>query len=200
MPAVSFMKGFSRRRVIGISLVVALLTAIGLLWWDLPSSRADRAVSMRSGVDEIIIVRLQGTDAQEQSSTVSVDPYDSNYGSYGEKALVGTDVDKFWEHWSEIDPGGGSTTLCHDPVYYFIFKHDGKIVFRTSVCWACENFFVTSKLFGSGWINFASSGEPARKLLEYCDQLLPYDRSYSERREKEIEALLESYNKGEFEK
>ena len=183
------MRRLSKLRWAGMVLLLACIAAAGLLWWDNPYARADRAVSMRSGVDEVSIVRLMGTDAQQESMTVAVDPYETSYATYGEEILTGAEIDEFWALWSKIDPGTGPTVLCHDPVYYFIFRDGGKPVFQTSVCWKCSNFFVTSRLFGSHWITFDSSNDASRALLKFCDLRLPYDRTYAERQRKAIEAF-----------
>ena len=67
-------------------------------------------------------------------------------------------------------------------------------MFQTSLCWACENFYVDTKFFGSNWIGFDSGSEVGRSLLEFCDGLLPYDRGYQERMEKEREAFTNRYS------
>jgi len=82
--------------------------------------------------------------------------------------------------------------MCHFPVYGLRFYKKERLMFQTSLCWACENFYVDTNFFGSNWIGFDSGSEVSRSLLEFCDGLLPYDRGYQERTEKEREAFMKS--------
>jgi hypothetical protein len=181
-----------RLAVAGTILLMILVIAAVTVYQDWPTVRANRLVSAAKGSDSVIIYRLQGLDEQSTPEEFPILPYDSVHPTYGYRELSGEDLKGFLDVWKNfpVNPTGGS--MCHFPVYGLRFYKKEKLMFQTSLCWACENFYVDTKFFGSNWIGFDSGSEVGRSLLKFCDGLLPYDRGYQERTEKEREAFMKS--------
>ena len=168
-----------RLAVAGTILLMILFIVAATVYQDWPPVRANRLVSAAESSDSVIIYRLQGVDEQSTLEVFPILPYDSIHPTYGFRELKGDDHSR-------------PSIMCHLPVYGLRFFKKEKLIFQTSLCWSCENFYVDTKFFGSNWIGFDSGSEASRSLLEFCDGLLPYDRGYQERTEKEREAYMKS--------
>lgn len=44
------------------------------------------------------------------------------------------------------------------------------------MCWGCSNFYVSIAPFVAGFYGFDAEAQPAKELLNLCDELLPYAR------------------------
>jgi len=65
--------------------------------------------------------------------------------------------------------------MCYSPPYGFQLLKGNTIVVETSICWHCNNFYVTD-LRGSSWYGFDTNKQISQALLKYCDSLLPYPK------------------------
>jgi len=147
-------------------------------------------VGAAAKADLVRIYRLQGIPADMTPKRFPILPYESEHPTFGSTELKDEDMDRFMGSWREFPVDSSNGALCHFPLYGFQFYKRNKLIFETSVCWACENFYVDTWFFGSNWISFDSTSQPSRELFEFCDALLPYDRNYIERIKKEREAFI----------
>lgn len=170
-------------------LIIAALT----VYQDWPPVRAKRLVSATENSDSVIIYRLQGLPGQSSPEEFPILPYDSVHPTYGSRELTGENLKEFLDVWKNFPiDNSRPSVMCHFAVYGIRFYRKEKLIFQTSLCWACENFYVDTRFFGSDWIGFDSGSADSRRLLEICDAFLPYDRGYRERTEKEHEAFMSS--------
>ena len=179
---------------IGCVVVLAVWVIAAVVFYrDVPGVRAKRLVAAAGGADAVVIYRLQGLPEQCTSGEFPVRPYDAMYPTFGKITLSGEDLDRFLADWREIRVNDSSGAMCHFPVYGVRFYRKESLIFETSLCWACENFWVETRFFGSEWMGFDAGAEASRRLLEFCDTRLPYDRGYLEREEKERQALIQGW-------
>ena len=62
--------------------------------------------------------------------------------------------------------------LCHHPSYGLRFYSGSKLLFETTVCFHCSNFFF-SDLLGSGFAGFDTDTPKADELLRRLQQAFP---------------------------
>lgn len=184
--------------VIGLFLVVPGI-AIVIAYRDWPPNRAERLVDAAKKADLVRIYRLQGLPTQITPKKFPILPYDYEQTTYGSVDLTEANLAGFMGFWADFPVDDSRGALCHEPVYGFQFYTKDKLIFETSLCWACENFYVDTRFFGSNWIGFDSGSDISRALLQFCDELLPYDRGYEERVAKEREELIRSIESKESE-
>lgn len=69
-------------------------------------------------------------------------PYHVNAKILESVTLTGDSVQSISKAWRAMtfDKFGGA--FCHEPVYGIRFFRDDKILFETSVCWKCSNFYM----------------------------------------------------------
>jgi hypothetical protein len=64
---------------------------------------------------------------------------------------------------SEKEKVGGA--LCHLPIHGIRIFSDDALLFETSLCWACNNYYVESD-----WAGLTADAKPLRTLL---DEVVP---------------------------
>lgn len=133
------------------------------------------------GVTEARIYLLMGTEEQRTAKTFPGRPYGDNEPIYGEVALTGEQLKEFLDHWRWQTPIYGAQALCHHPAYGFRLYKGRSLAAETGVCWDCFNYDVNIWPFVSAWYGFDSESEQAKELLNFCDQLLPYKRSETDK-------------------
>ena len=69
-------------------------------------------------------------------------PYDAQARIIGTATLSGRDVDSICETWRSMSFDKWASAFCHYPVYGLRFYRDDKLLFETSICWECSNFFI----------------------------------------------------------
>jgi hypothetical protein len=175
--------------------VIAVVTS----YRDWPTNRAKRLAESAEKADLVKVYRLQGVPSQFTPNRFPILPYDSEHPTFGKLELREDDLKTFLGVWEGFPVNDTSGAMCHFPVYGFQFYRKREAEMETSLCWTCENFYVDTRYFGSNWIGFDSGSEVGRTLLEFCDELLPYDRGYQERIAKEREALIRSFDSTEAE-
>jgi hypothetical protein len=75
------------------------------------------------------------------------------------------------------ETSGGITVVgsfnCFEPAYGLLFKRNGGVVLKTSVCWKCAKFTLPAFPFGNQEIDFDAQGKPARELLRLVEKAVP---------------------------
>ncbi|TWT87111.1 hypothetical protein Mal64_26450 [Pseudobythopirellula maris] len=74
--------------------------------------------------------------------------------------------------------------LCHFPIYGVEIKRGDEVLFRSSFCWACTNYFVEYPVGQAGWLGLPDAG--LRKLFE---ELMPISDEIREQHESFVESL-----------
>ena len=69
-------------------------------------------------------------------------PYAAQARILGSKTLAGKDVEPLCVSWRSLSFDAGAGAFCHEPVYGLRFYLSEKLLFETSVCWKCNNFFI----------------------------------------------------------
>ena len=100
--------------------------------------------------DKIIVYALEKSDPSDHSAlkpipedrAFPIRPYKSNARVLETKTLSGGDVEELTDTWRSMtfDEFGGA--FCHFPVYGLRFYRDSKLLFETSICWKCTNFYL----------------------------------------------------------
>lgn len=118
-----------------------------------------------------------GADASPQRFPVK--PYRKEATIHKSKIVVGAAAETIHKTWRalEFSPGGA---LCHMPVYGLRFFRDDQLIFETSVCWKCHNFYVpdiesvsAENKVGARWYGFERNAT-AMRLLKILRKHLPH--------------------------
>ncbi|WP_339886823.1 hypothetical protein [Rhodopirellula europaea] len=138
--------------------------------------RFDRAeiftLSMPDPFADDAMKREAGKDA------FPVRPYGKNATVLKHKTLTGPSCDDLRELWQELtfDRDGGA--FCHRPVYGLRFYRGASLLFETTVCWECQNFYVPKfdrqkRTFSHRWHGFVNDAH-AKALLTRLRSELPH--------------------------
>lgn len=71
-----------------------------------------------------------------------IHPYSAQARILDMATLTGRDVESLSNTWRSMTFDKWAGALCHDPVYGLRFYRDGEVLFETSVCWRCTNFYI----------------------------------------------------------
>ncbi|MCW5558984.1 MAG: hypothetical protein KIT22_14280 [Verrucomicrobiae bacterium] len=166
--------------------IAALYLIFGQGWKDITLGRLHRKAheifSDVDGITEARIYLLMGTKGRETMETFPIRPYGRNHSIFGNVTLTGDRLSVFLNLWRSQSPAQLRRALCHDPVYGFRLYRGGRLVSETSICWHCNNYYVTAWPLRSSWYGFEADSETAQALLSFCDDLLPYARSQNNRK------------------
>jgi hypothetical protein len=90
-------------------------------------------------VDEIEVMALhQGRDERQPDGPDHV----HGYSIAGRKTLRQSDASHVATRWRSLPTARVFSGLCHLPGYALRFRHKGKLIFETTVCWQCHNFTI----------------------------------------------------------
>jgi len=113
-------------------------------------------------------------------STFPVRPYGVYADIHAHKTIRGAACDELRTTWQSLafDRLGGA--FCHHPVYGFRLYRDDDLLFETTVCWECQNFYVPrydpdKRRYTHGWYGFAND-DNAKSLLKLLRSLLPHPK------------------------
>ncbi len=110
--------------------------------------------------------------------TFPVRPYGTQADIRAHATVTGDDCKQLRTAWQSLafDRLGGA--FCHYPAYGLRFYRDNQLLFETTVCWQCRNFYLPSydnenRRFTYGWYGFAND-DNAKDLLAFLRRLLPH--------------------------
>lgn len=113
-------------------------------------------------------------------NTFPVRPYKVHADIHAQTTITDEDCAKVRAAWQALafDRFGGA--MCHFPAYGLRFYLKDVMLYETTVCWQCQNFYLPSfdsdkKEFTYGWYGFAND-DNARHLLKLLQRLLPHPR------------------------
>ena len=130
---------------------------------------AYRYVHHLQEVDEIEICSL-GLEASPSATDVFA--YADNYGVVGRSTVRAADAAEIVALWCSL-PTGEHRAMCLEPAYGLRFRHKGREVLKTSVCWDCEGLVAPTLIGGSIICGFDAHSEPAQKLLGVLEKHVP---------------------------
>ncbi|WP_218933910.1 hypothetical protein [Rubripirellula lacrimiformis] len=112
--------------------------------------------------------------------TFPIRPYGNQATIHAHVTLTGADCDELRTAWQSLafDRQGGA--FCHYPVYGFRLYRSDALLFETTVCWQCRNFYVPrfdadENRFTHGWYGFADDSK-AKALLGLFTSHLPHPK------------------------
>lgn len=170
------------KSVCAILLCQAIVVGIYLVYFegykDVTAGRIHReAFDLFQDTDDIHEVRIYRILGEGPSDGVfPIRPYGRDEPTYGSVVLTGHDLQEFLAVWQNQEASYMRQAMCHGAVYGFRLFRKGKATRETSICWECHNFYVTPYPGQSTWYGFNSDSEQAKRLLEFCDNRLPYKR------------------------
>jgi hypothetical protein len=127
-------------------------------------------------VDEVEILALGGEagDGQPDSFPPDIGP---RLGTVNRRTVRGADAESIRGIWRSISFDRHFAAICHQPFYALRFRHRGKLVLETSVCWECSTYTIPIPVFGSTYYGFDAKSEEAQKLLATLTQYAPHPQT-----------------------
>ncbi|WP_182868000.1 hypothetical protein [Stieleria mannarensis] len=119
-------------------------------------------------------------DSRRESSAQSfpVRPYGVHADIHAHVSITGGDCARIRRAWQSLsfDRLGGA--FCHTPAYGMRLYRDDALLFETTICWECQNFYVPrydaqKRQISHGWYGFAND-DHAKALLKLFQSLLPH--------------------------
>jgi hypothetical protein len=111
------------------------------------------------------------------SKTFPVRPYGAHADIHAHVTLKGADCVDLRTAWQSLafDRLGGA--FCHYPAYGFRLYRGDQLLFETTVCWECQNFYVPrydpeKQRYTHGWYGFANDGKAKALLTLFRSHLL----------------------------
>ena len=128
-------------------------------------------------ITRVEIYLLLGDKAKAHGETFSVSLFAPKSSVYGKVSLPTAAIKPFLMLWSQQETNLWLSGMCHEPAYGFRFYQSDELVQETAICWHCSNFQLDDSLIGGVTYGFQADSESGQKLLELCDQHLPYPKS-----------------------
>ena len=124
-------------------------------------------------VDEIEIFALGGEAAERDPDSFPRD-IGARLGTVNRHTVRGDEAKSIARIWRHIYFDRHFGALCHDPFYALRFRHHGKLVLETSICWHCSNVTLPVGVFGRTEYGFDAKSEEGQKLLSTLSQYAPH--------------------------
>lgn len=175
------MKTKPKKWLVRGALILGLLVLVGYGFRDiwlrqfrayflgLVEIRAEESGFRLPDVDEIEVIALAGptSDSTPQGDSIL------GYRVHAHATLRGDESAKVAELWRSLRRGREFSGMCHDPGYALRFHHNGKLVFETTVCWACHNFTLPIGILGRFEYGFDAESTDSKALLELLQSHAP---------------------------
>ena len=91
----------------------------------------------------------------------------------GHVTLQDADAEAFARLWRTQKFDWGLQKLCHSPVCGLRFYSGRKLMFQTTVCFQCSDFYVTIPFAGTAWWGFDAESPAAVNLIQRLWILFP---------------------------
>ena len=173
-----------KRRTKSLIIVGVLLALGGVVAWQWDSIlrayifRSVRTVTVSLPYcDRVEVFHLRGSGfirdpADQPTSGFPIRPYGTFSPILGTQTLSGSDAEALAALWRSQTFGPEFRALCHSAAYGFRFYSGSKLVFETSLCFHCSNFYVPA-LHKSGWWGFDTESHKAQELLRRLQEIFP---------------------------
>jgi hypothetical protein len=123
-------------------------------------------------VDEIEILALGGEVAKGTPDSFRPD-LGSWLGTVNRHTVSGAEAEALASLWRSIDFDKHYGAICHVPYYALRFRHHGKLILETSVCWKCSNVTVPV-FFANLPYGFDATSAEGQKLLAELTRYAPH--------------------------
>ena len=102
----------------------------------------EKLIGSLSHADKVIIYELDGKiDALDPKKGFHLKPYGDMYSTIiNKRVCTVTETTEISKLWMNLEYGPKVEHQCHYPTYGFEFYEGKKLLFYTSVCFACQNF------------------------------------------------------------
>jgi hypothetical protein len=139
--------------------------------------RISRVTSSLPHCDRIEVFHLDGSGIRDAtpvdaSAGFPIHPYGSFLRILGRTTLSGSDAADFAALWRAQEFGWEYQALCHNAAYGLRYYSGSSLIFETSICYHCSNFYYTA-LGSSGWWGFDTETPKAQALLTRFQQIFP---------------------------
>lgn len=140
--------------------------------------------------DAVEIYRLDFSMAGEvtegkENDFFPIKPYGQMSEILARKRLIGRDLEACRKATAELlrVPEDSDSAFCHYPIHGVRFLKGKEVVFESSFCWKCNNYYVTfpnDKEGSASWCGIGSEG-----IQKFLEKQLPIPQSELERFDKE---------------
>jgi hypothetical protein len=156
--------------------VLVLIVLVGVAVWYYQPYRLSQQTGGLPRCDRVDILRLEENIDWDATSGFPIRPYKKFAKVLDTKTLSEPDAESIAAIWRsqtfEVPGQHHFQALCHDPVYALRFYRGNSVIFETSICFHCSNFFVTYK-GEPHWWGFDTSTPAAETLLNRLRKELP---------------------------
>ncbi|KLU03628.1 putative signal peptide protein [Rhodopirellula islandica] len=103
-----------------------------------------------------------------------VRPYDA-FAEIGDRTTLDNEQsEQFVKTWERLNFERYAGAMCHYPVYGLRFYNGDELVFETTICWKCRNFYFYDEADEKyRWHGFQPN-EASKSLLAYLRSVLPH--------------------------
>lgn len=101
-----------------------------------------------------------------------VKPYRTCARVIESKDIIGQEAQGLAGSWRGQKFGEEYQALCHEPIYGLRFYQSSQLIFETTLCFTCRNFYVPVSE-GAHWWGFDSRSAHGKELLNRLQQILP---------------------------
>ena len=127
---------------------------------------------------EIFTLRLSGgftaLEKEPGPDRFPIRPYDAFSKIISEAELGPADSQQLRQLWRRLPFDALAGAMCHLPVYGLRCYDGDKLIFETTICWKCQNFYTPDdSKNGFGWFGFRS-GPASATLLTFLRRHLPH--------------------------
>jgi len=164
-------------RILGIC-VISLIALGGTVYWkskDIGRAYIRHTISISTtdlaACDRVDVFHVNSKDV-EKSTGFPVRPYESEVQILGKKYFLKGDAEIIAALWRKQRFDYNYQALCHEPGYALRFYSGRSLLFETSVCFHCSNFYITN-MFGSMWWGFDTSTPESAELLRKFQEIFP---------------------------
>lgn len=117
-------------------------------------------------------------ERESEKGTFPVRPYGRNADILKHKTLTGSSCGDLRKLWQDLTFDRYAGAFCHQPVYGLRFYRGTSLLFETTVCWKCQNFYLPrydhqKRTFVHGWHGFKNDSH-AKALLKLLRSELPH--------------------------
>jgi hypothetical protein len=194
----------SFKKLLLIGLLVGLIVAA---WQWKPifglylDYRISRVTTSLPTIDRVEVFHLSGSGLDEFSTADATNGFPVRpYGGYSrildQTTLTGSDAVSLAALWRAQTFGWNYQALCHQAAYGFRYYSGSKLIYETSVCFKCSNFYYT--VFGdAGWHGFDTESPKAAELLARLQDLFPESIPASKRGPSPSEKVKDSLKRAD---
>lgn len=172
----------SKRKKISLIAGMILVIAIGVCIWKREEIQEAywryavyKSTKSLPRCDRVEVYHLNPIMEDAGATGFPIEPYDKFAEIVEHKTLKGTEAEDLAELWRSqkfAEKSGQYQALCHYPAFGFRFYRGSSLVFQTSLCFECSNFYVTTLGKSAFWgINDVTP--QGTKLLERLLEIFP---------------------------